>query len=214
MTPYYKPHRPHGLSRLNVDVDALRQRLTPTLPPTLPFLQEASPSRLQRRLQHSLKRDRTFFELVRRKRAHLLNPPSWLSQQLIARQPSQPLQSARLWRPGLLLLLVGLGVGGAIWTSLFVNERVTLAGVPYEVVNKFWQDEPARAAYFGGDRLALHDRLQTLGVEEDIKAFYRDRFDNEYELDRHIHQLMFNQTGYVGEAYDVNDSGQLSSRSY
>jgi hypothetical protein len=25
---------------------------------------------------------------------------------------------------------------------------------------------------------------------------------------------MFNQTGYVGEAYDVNDSGQLSSRFY
>jgi hypothetical protein len=198
------------------------------------LLREASPSRLQRRLQHSQKRDHAFFELVRRKRAQLLNRPSWLSQQLSARQAAQSSQPARLWRPGLLLLLVGLGVGGAVWTSLFVNERLTLAGVPYPVVSKFWNDKTAREAYFVGDRQALHDRLETLGVEADIKAFYRDRFAgklanesanasdgeltskavSEPELDRYIHQLMFNQTGYVGEAYDVNDSGQLSSRFY
>ncbi len=217
--PYRQPHRPQGLS---VYIDALRERLTPpALPPVMPLLPlrrgAASPSRLQRRLQHSGKRDRTFFELVRRRQSQLLNQPSWLSQQISAKQTPRP-----LWHHGLVALVVGLSVGAAAWTALFVGERVTLAGVPYTAVHKFWQDKPARDAYFGGDREALHARLDSLGVEEDVKAFYRDRFArefghesiSEYELDRYIHQLMFNQTGYVGEAYDVNEVGQLKSRAY
>ncbi|MEL6940906.1 MAG: hypothetical protein AAFO84_17125, partial [Cyanobacteria bacterium J06598_1] len=99
-------------------------------------------------------------------------------------------------------------------TSLFVREQVTFAGVPYRIVDKFWNDKAARDAYFVGDRNALHDRLKTLGVEEDIKDYYRDRFANEYELDQHIHQIMFDRTGYVGEAYNVNNFGQLSSLGY
>jgi hypothetical protein len=216
--PHYRPHRPSGLS---VYLNDLRERLVPAKPPSLlppsvlpslppvPWRREVASSRLQRRLQHALKRDRAFFELVRRNRARLLNRPSWLSQHMTAKQVPQP-----AWRHGLVALIVGLSVGGATWMTLFVNERVTLTGVPYRVVHKFWQDPTARDAYFNGDSQALHARLDSLGVEEDMKAFYRDRFATEYELDRYIHQLMFNQTGYVGEAYNVNEVGQLNSRPY
>lgn len=109
---------------------------------------------------------------------------------------------------------MSLGVGAACWGGLFINEQVTLGGVPYRVVRKFWNSPSARDAYFAGDRQALHDQLSLLGVENDIKNYYRDRFDNEYELDRHIHQIMFDRTGYVGEAYDVDNYGRLNSRSY
>ncbi|MEO1620570.1 MAG: hypothetical protein AAFU53_05990 [Cyanobacteria bacterium J06632_3] len=102
-----------------------------------------------------------------------------------------------------------LGLGSTLLLNLFVQEKITVGGVPYRIVRKFWQDPSARDAYFAGDAHALHDRLQTLGVEEDIKAFYRDRFTSEGELDRHIHQIMFDRTGYVGEAYQVNDHGRL-----
>ncbi len=221
--PHYRPHRPSGLSLYLNDLRRLVPAKPPSLlppPPVLPPLllrPKAVPSRLQRRLQHSLKRDRVFFELVRRNRAQLLNRPSWLSQQLMARQVAKRVIDKQVPQPsrrGWVALIVGLSVGAAAWMTLFVNEQVTLAGVPYPVVHKFWQDKTARDAYFTGDRQALHDRLDNLGVEEDIKAFYSDRFANEYELDRYIHQLMFNQTGYIGEAYNVNEVGQLDSRPY
>lgn len=211
---------------LGVCAEALQPPLSRALPPSEPFaspsaaatvastsaistVRRPSKSRLQRRLESSLKRDRIFFNLVRRKRTQRRNRPSWLSQQLSPQQSPQ-----QRWRYGLLLAFLALGLGGATWTTLFVNEQVTLGGVPYRIVHKFWQDKAARDAYFAGDRQALHDELSTLGVEDDIKDFYRDRFDSEYKLDRYIHQLMFNQTGYVGEAYEVDNYGQLRSRSY
>ncbi len=206
------PSITHRTDRSGACADPLQQPLPPALPssaPPVPTARRSSKSRLQRRLESSLKRDRTFFNLVRRKRAQRLNRSSWLSQQQSAKHgPPQK------WRYGILLALLALGLGGATWTTLFMNEQITLGGVPYRVVHKFWQDKDARDAYLAGDRQALHDELVTLGVENDIKDFYRGRFDSEYELDRYIHQLMFNQTGYVGEAYEVDNYGQLRSRSY
>lgn len=105
-------------------------------------------------------------------------------------------------------------MGGAVWSTLFLNGAVTYRGVPYQVVHKFWQDEAARAAYFSGNKAALHYRLASLGVERDIKNYYRDRFENEYALDQHIHQIMFDRTGYVGEAYQVDQRGRLVSKQY
>ena len=105
-------------------------------------------------------------------------------------------------------------LGGLVWTNLFIKEQVTFAGVPYRIVHKFWNDKPARDAYFVGDRQALHDRLKALEVEEDIKDYYRDHFANEHELDKHIHQIMFDRTGYVGEAYSVDNFGDLHSIYY
>ncbi|MEL7331043.1 MAG: hypothetical protein AAFN12_02280 [Cyanobacteria bacterium J06560_2] len=142
---------------------------------------------------------------VRRKR----NPVSRLRQRLNANRSQY-----RLWQRFVVGGAICMTLGSATWTSLFVREQVTFAGVPYRIVDKFWNDKAARDAYFVGDRNALHDRLKTLGVEEDIKDYYRDRFANEYELDQHIHQIMFDRTGYVGEAYNVNNFGQLSSLGY
>lgn len=102
-----------------------------------------------------------------------------------------------------------LGLGVVLWTSLFIGERTTLGGVPYGIIRTFWNDKTARDAYFSGDAQVLHDRLSTLGVEASIKAYYRDQFEDEYALDRYIHQIMFDRTGYVGEAYRVNEQGQL-----
>lgn len=200
--------QPH---KSGVHADPLQQPLPPSplSAPPAPTVRQSSKSRLQRRLENSPKRDHIFFNLVRRKRAHRMGSPSWLSQRLSTKHGPQ-----QRWRYRILLTLLALSLGGAAWTILFVNEQVTVGGVPYRIVHKFWQDKAARDAYFAGDRQALHDELSSLGVEDDIKDFYRPKFDSEYELDRYIHQLMFNQTGYVGEAYEVDNYGQLRPRSY
>ena len=161
-------------------------------------------SRLQRRLRYHAKRNHVFFSLLQRRQA----PPSRLSQRLDAQSYRQ------LWQRGAVAAVLLLTVGGAAWANLFIAERVTLGGVPYRIVSKFWQDKEARSAYFAGDRQGLHTRLQALGVEEDIKDYYRDRFSNENELDQYIHQIMFDRTGYVGEAYQVNGYGRLISIEY
>ncbi|MGC1308007.1 MAG: hypothetical protein WA885_12325 [Phormidesmis sp.] len=168
-------------------------------------LDNFSESRLQHRLKHPVKRDRNFLKLIRRKRAQ----PSRLNQRLNSEYFRQ-----RLWRRTLVASIVGVSLGTAAWGTLFVNQRVTLGGVPYPVVQTFWYDKAARDAYFGGDRQALHERLTELSVEEKIKAYYKPDFKNENELDLYIHQVMYNRTGYVGEAYQVNDHGRLSVRPY
>lgn len=162
-------------------------------------------SRVQRRLKYPLKSDRTFLKLVRRKRAQ--------SSRLYHRVNSERFR-IQLLRGAVVSAFVGLSLGTNVLGSLFVNEKITLGGVPYRVVQQFWNDQQARDAYFGGDRQALHDRLAELEIEESIKRYYSSRFDNEDELDLFIHQVMFDRTGYVGEAYQVNDYGQLSPVSY
>ncbi len=175
----------------------------------LPDAEGDMPSLLQRRLKSSLKRNRLFFNLVRRKRSQHENKPSRLIQRLHDKR--KPL---RQWQYRVAATVAILGIGSVTWGGLFVSERVTLGGVPYRIVNKFWHSQAARDAYFAGDRQALHYQLASLGVEEDIKDYYRDRFDNEGELDRHIHQIMYNRTGYVGEAYEVDKHNRLRFRSY
>ena len=167
---------------------------------------EVSPvpsSRLQHRLARSQAQDRDFLRVLRQKRRR----SSQLGRRLRAERTKK-----RWWRGGLLAVVMTLSLGSAAWAVLFVEGKITYKGVPYSVVRKFWQDEVARTAYFSGDKQALHDRLSLLGIEQDIKRYYRDQFNNEYELDRHIHQIMFDRTGYVGEAYQVDRHGQLISR--
>jgi hypothetical protein len=77
------------------------------------------------------------------------------------------------------------------------------------IIVSFIQDETARSAYFKGDSKKLHDRLQDMGVEEQIKAFYRPQIGDEVQLDQYIHQLLYNRTGHVGDAYKVNSQGIL-----
>ena len=160
-------------------------------------------SRVQRRLENPQPQDRNLLDLLRRRRAQ----PSQLMRRLKAER------SKKLWRRSSLLTgVLGVSLGGAVWMGLFINGQVTYQGVPYSVIRKFLQDEQAKEAYFAGNREALHYRLASLGVERDIKNYYRDRFNNEYELDQYIHQIMFDRTGYVGEAYQVSKHGRLEPK--
>jgi hypothetical protein len=93
-----------------------------------------------------------------------------------------------------------------IW---FFSGNMVIGGVPSSIILTFLQDPPALEAYFQGNRKALHDRLSDLGIEEQIKAYYRPQIPDEAQLDLYIHQLLYNRTGYVGEAYNVTDQGKL-----
>lgn len=161
-------------------------------------------SRIQHRLKSSSTQDQVFLEVLRRRRS----TPSRLRQKLDKKQ------LYKQWQYAAVIAFASLSIGASAWVALFTTERVTLGGVPYSIVSKFWQDEAAKTAYFGGDRQALHDRLSELEVEADIKAYYRSRFSDEDELDRYIHQIMFDHTGYVGEAYKVDNYGRLSWKGY
>lgn len=104
------------------------------------------------------------------------------------------------------ILSTGIGL------VLITNERATIGGVPTSIIMDFLGDGTARRAYFQGDSQKLHDRLEAMGVEERIKAFYRPQIQDEVKLDQYIHQLLYNRTGYVGEAYHVNSQGNLILR--
>lgn len=182
--------------------------------PAMPFLsppnskapasEPIEKSRVQSRLKSQGRRDQVFLKVLRNQRS----TRSWPSQRLDKKY------FVRRWRHAAVLTLVGLSMGGMTWLSLFMSGRVTLGGVPYPILNKFWDDEAAKVAYFGGDRQTLHDRLSEMNIEEDIKDYYRRRFDDEGELDRYIHQIMFDRTGYVGEAYKVDNYGRLFWKGY
>ncbi|HAA27500.1 MAG TPA: hypothetical protein DCE56_07220 [Cyanobacteria bacterium UBA8553] len=105
------------------------------------------------------------------------------------------------------ILLVG------IWVVLFTGGYVTLGGVPAPIIMKFLSDETAREAYFQGDRTKLHNRLDDMGIEDDIKAYYRPQIPDEAQLDQYIHQIFYERTGYVGEGYRVNSQGVLVLKS-
>ncbi|MGB3295548.1 MAG: hypothetical protein WBB01_21400 [Phormidesmis sp.] len=169
-----------------------------------PDVETSEESRIQLRLNSSSEQDRVFLEVLRRRRS----TPSRLRQKLDKKQVY------RRWRYAAAIAFASLSIGASTWVALFMSGRTTLGGVPYSIVNKFWQDEAAKTAYFGGDRQALHDRLSELDVEADIKDYYRSRFSDEDELDRYIHQIMFDRTGYVGEAYKVDNYGRLSWKGY
>jgi hypothetical protein len=99
--------------------------------------------------------------------------------------------------------------GSGLWLA---KDSLTYHGVPLGMILNFLADPMARNAYFDGDRTLLHKRLDELGFERDIKAYYRPQIRNEVELDRYIHQLMYDNTGYVGKAYRLGPGGQLVSR--
>lgn len=102
------------------------------------------------------------------------------------------------------LMLGSLLVGGGLWLR-----HGTVQGVPNVIIFKFLVDKKARSAYFSGQSTLLHDRLGQMGIEEDIKAFYRDQYPDEVELDWFIHQLLYDRTGYIGKAYKKGPQDQL-----
>ncbi|MGQ4648009.1 hypothetical protein [Lyngbya aestuarii] len=109
----------------------------------------------------------------------------------------------------IIYLFVFLPISVGVIFLISKGENLTIGGVPVFIVLDFLQDETARTAYFEGDAKKLHNRLEKMGVEEEIKDFYRPEIPDEVELDQYIHQLLYERTGYVGEAYQVNSKGIL-----
>lgn len=105
--------------------------------------------------------------------------------------------------------VLGISSFGILWATLLVTNVVTLGGIPLPVFLKFWQDPIARSAYLGENDQALHDRMTQLGIEAAIKAYYRPRIPDELALDQHVHQILYRRTGYVGDAYLLDEQGQL-----
>lgn len=95
------------------------------------------------------------------------------------------------------------------WVYLFITGAVTLSGVPASIIFNFLQDPPAITAFLTQDKQMLHDRLKQLNVETAIKAYYRPQISDEIELDRYIHQLFYDQTGYVGKKYRLTPDKKL-----
>jgi hypothetical protein len=106
------------------------------------------------------------------------------------------------------MYLVAIFILGAVGISFFSGNLV-IGGVPSSIILKFLQDDVARNAYFSGEATKLHDRLDEMGIEEQMKAYYRPQIPDEDKLDRYIHQVLYERTGYVGTAYRVNGSGAL-----
>jgi hypothetical protein len=103
-------------------------------------------------------------------------------------------------------------LGAIVLTGGFLvanQDSLTFRGVPVSIILEFIEDESARQAYFAGNKVALHERLQQLGAEEQIKAFYRPKIRDEVKLDQYIHQIFYEVSGYVGKAYRVDSRGVL-----
>lgn len=107
------------------------------------------------------------------------------------------------------------GIYFSILLSIFLGAvllssgRMTVGGVPLSIVMSFLSDEAARNAYLAGEPAALHDRLEVMGIEEQIKEYYRPQISDEEKLDQYIHQILYERTGYVGAQYEVNSQGVL-----
>lgn len=91
---------------------------------------------------------------------------------------------------------------------------ITIQGIPCTILLEVVLDDRARNDYFSGNKIAFHDRLQQLGIEEQIKAYYRPKIRDEETLDQYIHQVFYKITGYVGHAYFVNSQDKLVLKSY
>ncbi len=105
------------------------------------------------------------------------------------------------------LFVLSILLGGG---AMLATNSAMISGVPVSIIVDFLADETARNAYFKRDRRGLHDRLQAMGVEEEIKAFYRPKIRDEVKLDQYIHQIFYNNVGYVGDRYYVNSQGTLT----
>ena len=92
---------------------------------------------------------------------------------------------------------------------LFSSGNLILGGIPSSVIIKFLQDSVAVDAYLNNNGALVHDRLQKLNIEKDIKDYYRNQIADPIELDRYIHQILYERTGYVGVDYQLSASGTL-----
>jgi hypothetical protein len=114
----------------------------------------------------------------------------------------------RMW--SIILISLWFSIWAAIaGLALFSAGAFTIGGIPANIAFKFFTDPRALVFLVTGNKTALHNRLEARGFEEDIKAYYRPRIADERELDRYIHQLFYNLTGYIGKDYTLAGNGQL-----
>jgi hypothetical protein len=92
---------------------------------------------------------------------------------------------------GAVKLVTGIYFSVLICTTIGLvmlsSGRMTIGGVPLPIVISFLNDQTARDAYFSGKKTKLHDRLDDMGIEEQMKNFYRPQIPDEAKLDQHIH---------------------------
>ncbi len=121
--------------------------------------------------------------------------------------------SDRTLRPSSLMvasiLFLVLGGLGWIWTLMLTKGYVAIGGVPSPIIVNFFQNETARKAYFDGDSKKLSAQVQSMDLAEKLKPYYRPEFEDEAKLDLHAHQIVYDRTGYIGKAYQVNSQGLL-----
>lgn len=107
------------------------------------------------------------------------------------------------------ILFVFLGGLGWIWAEMLAKGYLAIGGVPSPIITSFLQNETARKAYFDGDSEKLHAQVQSMDLVEKLKPYYRPQFEDEVKLDLHAHQILYDRTGYIGKAYEVNPQGIL-----
>ncbi|MBE9070099.1 hypothetical protein IQ260_26000 [Leptolyngbya cf. ectocarpi LEGE 11479] len=126
-------------------------------------------------------------------------------------QSGHPTQKKKGKTMARLVLLIMLGAG--TWGTLFMTGVVTLGGVPYSVVRRVWQTPIARQALLQRNSVELHDIMDSMGIEEEIKLYHSKHIKDPVELDQHIHQILYNWTRYVGANYVVV-RGKLIPKTY
>ena len=111
---------------------------------------------------------------------------------------------------------IAIVIGSIIVSSAIVigvglqnSQSMTVRGIPVFILVQGLTDEEALNQYLSGDKKGFHDRLEEIGIKDEIKAFYRPKIHDEGELDRYIHQIFYNLSGYVGVSYTVNSQGIL-----
>lgn len=105
-------------------------------------------------------------------------------------------------------------LGGGTWLALFMTGMVTLGGVPFSVVSRVLATPDTRRALFTFRATHLHDLMNDMGIEEEIKVYHSKHIEDPVELDQHIHQILYNWTRYVGANYVVGPRGKLIPKTY
>lgn len=108
-----------------------------------------------------------------------------------------------------IILAIALGGLGWIWIEILVKGHLAIGGVPSPIIVSFFQNEIARKAYFDGDSETLHAQVQSMDLADKLKPYYRSQFEDEAQLDRYAHQILYDRTGFIG-TYQVNAQGILS----
>lgn len=122
--------------------------------------------------------------------------------------PQKKKGTAKAW------LMILTFLGGGTWFALFVAGMVTLGGVPFSVVSRVLATPDTRKALFTFRATHLHDLMDNMGIEEEIKIYHSKHIQDPVELDQHVHQVLYNWTRHVGENYVVGPRGKLIPKTY